>query len=472
MRGRARALGGATCVVRSVEARVRGGAARRQIEGGIFELVGEDGAVVRVEAGGAELLVTVASAKLPWSEARAGGAAGFPEDFAAPFDEVELDVAEIADGAVVEIAGVATEHGFDDAGYREAARPVLRAVRARLVAAGAGAGRRLDEALAREQATRERRGRRARADARRPEREDPGHPAWRPALPWWGFSVGVAAIAAVVLAAGSGRMHHAYAVLLGAYAVHVIPRRPLPTFSSKATPYRDWPDLYLVGTIAAPIVAFAGIQLVQYPRALIINCFAVVVLLAVTTLLGRFTTYRRLSALLAAPRRPELVPGSWAAVGGVVADATPAQTDAGEVAVAAVLEVPEHAKGSDLLEGRRFVAKGGFQIVQDGDGVVIGVAPADVVWASTVTSTRKDGGAVMVMDSIPVGGRVWAAGRIERAGDELRLRSAGARPALVLSTSAAGDPRATARRLLWSRRVTLAAHVAAAVAMAWAVGWI
>jgi hypothetical protein len=108
---------------------------------------------------------------------------------------------------------------------------------------------------------------------------------------------------------------------------------------------------------------------------------------------------------------------------------------------------------------RELLNKETFRIRVGDDDVI--VDPQDIVWATTVTRTRKAhaAGYDRTFEAwIPVGGNVVAYGLVAKnERDALVLRSEGTRPAVVLATSREGTPRAYARSILLDHKVTVAA---------------
>jgi len=457
-------------LVRAVEVRAPGRAPLRLPPRGSFDLIVESDRRVRIDCDGAEILAPIETSKMAWSEAAAGVAAGLDAELP-PFEEVELRVGRILGGDPVEVWGEVGEHGFVGVGgYRDAAVEQVHSVRAALLAGGAGAGRYLDDALAR----------RAEAVAAAtprapdPRRSDPGSPRWRAPLKAWWFA-GVAAagvVASLVLARGAVRI--AYAVQLAATVVQLRPRLPVPSFRSRAAVYRGGTDLTWVAGALSLGAAGGMLEVSDQPLTIEVSAVAAIGMMALATLLSQWSSHRYLAALLGTRARSGDGPADWAAVEGEVADRTPAGVRGQQVALASVEDYTEGlGSDPDVLQSARFVAQGGFEVVPAGGGAAVDIDPAEILWASSVASRRDGSRTYEVTEAVPVGGLALAAGRLVASDDGgVRLRSHGTRPALLLATSRLGDPRAVARRILWQRRITLAAHLAAAAALVYLAGWL
>jgi hypothetical protein len=417
-----------------------------------------DGRAVRVETDAAWLVGDGTTDKGAWRDldAQAGGRFGAGQ---APFTKAKLRVVALAVGDPVEVYGEVVERRFDDDGaFREAPTASLGRVRGLVVARGADATAELTRAIARRYPPAQRP---AAAKPPDPRLGDPGSPRHRPPPIEWAWSGGL--VAGAILAAAF--WHASVAIGLVASAILVRPERTQRVYRARDQHHAGshafrrilLPILY-VGTIGG----FLG---VSGPLAYTIAtaAFLAIALALEVSLLGVVSQHRRL--VVTPAWKGEL--GVHALVAGTVRDPTPVTV--GHTASAMAREAAiEQGSGSDpdVVKWTRFHAEGTFLV--DAPAGVVEVAPDELAWASTVvvapdTSRRS----YEVVELIPIGGKVAAAGWIEAApdGGPPRLRSRGTKPAVLLATSALGDPRALANRMIWHRRLTLLGLVAAAAVL-------
>jgi hypothetical protein len=142
-------------------------------------------------------------------------------------------------------------------------------------------------------------------------------------------------------------------------------------------------------------------------------------------------------------------------VEGIVRDPTPVTVGSTEAALGRQ-EFWDARSGSDpdVLVRGSFENKGTYLV--DAAVGVVEIDPAETLWASTVTKTepRVNYQHYHVIELIPIGGKIVAAGRVV-AGSPPKLVASGTRAAIVLATSKHGEPLALARRMLMHHAVTL-----------------
>jgi hypothetical protein len=216
----------------------------------------------------------------------------------------------------------------------------------------------------------------------------------------------------------------------------------------------------------ATAVLFSNITEIRSETVSRITATLVVCGLLATELL-RYRHERGHRALVdAAPWRGDT--GVRALVDGTVRDPTPVVVGHQSAAVGRVTAYDKGiGSNPDTVKWARFHSEGTFLV--DTRAGVVEVSPAELAWASTVVDAPT--GATFdyeVSELVPVGGKVAAVGWIEAGADGAppRLRSRGTEPADLLATSAIGDPRGLAWRMVWHRRLNLLALPALGAALA------
>lgn len=440
-----------------------GGPVERREDAG-WASVEVDGRAVRVETEGACLVGDAHTSKGAWREldAAAGGRFGAGR---APFTPARLTITTLAAGDPVEVYGEVVERRFDDDGaLREAPTTSLARVRALIVARGDDAAGELTRAIARRYPPARREVTRRPPD---PRRGDPGSPLHHPPAPHWIPSAVLALFAIFAGYLGGTRIPYAGVVAVGLAAAALVLRPERDERIYRARDDRDPAGANTLQRVLLPLIyagALIGIAGVggRIAYTTVTVTFLAVALVLELAQLGVVARHRLLIAT--PPWNGE--PGARALIAGTVRDPTPVTV--GSIAVAIGRQTAyDRGIGSDpdVVKWTRFHADGTFLV--DAPAGVVEIDPAELVWASTAIDTPAVPGTDdSVAEVIPAGGKAAAVGWIEASpdGGPARLRSRGTVPAVLLATSALGDPVGLARRMVWHRRITLLGLVVAAAA--------
>lgn len=462
--------------------------------GGTIHEAGAPGEVV-IDVGGRAVTVDVVgdalcddgpAEKCSWGEAVTRTGDRFKAHLAPVFTPVSLATATLAVGAEVEIYGEVVARSFaDDGGMREAPSTSVDRVRALLASSGSGAASRLATAVARRYPPASRsiapdRGAMRAAQRMAQENDararEPGHRMYRhEAAVKVNFWIWVGLTLVAMLAAAL-RSDHAMVVLGLTCAVGAVLFRPMPPvrpfralekhFGGGRHPTEGW----WIATVAVlalfTIVAWLS---VPDPRA---PGFVGLAMIAIALIAGGSgaRTYARRSEMLRAPKWTGAV-GVYAALEGVVKDPTPVRLGKADAAIAAGVGYDETiGSNPDKVVWQRFHGIGTF-LIETSAGVVE-VSPQHAVWATTVedrVKTNHDGADYELVELIPVGGKILAAGWIEpgTAGGPVTLQARGTQPALLVATGPAGEPRDWLVRLGRARMLTALGLVVIAGALVW-----
>jgi hypothetical protein len=439
------------------------------------------GRAVTVEVTGTALCDDGPAEKCSWGEAVTKSGDRFKAHEAPVFTPVSLATATLAVGAQVEIYGEVLARSFaDDGGMREAPSTTIDRVRALLVCSGSGAASRLATAIERTYPPASRTAPPSRAADKRarkgdPRTQEPGSPQFRyePAviIHWW-FWVAATALAMLVATVRSDRA----ALVLGlTCAVGVVLFRPMPPvrpfralekrFGGARHPTEGWWVSAVAVFLFCTIIAWLSLPS-PAPGYVGLGMIAVA---AIAGGLGA-VTYARRREMLRAPRWTGEI-GVYAALEGVVRDPTPVRIGNADAAIASGTGYDQAIGSSpDKVVWQRFHGVGTF-LIETSAGVVE-VSPQHAVWATTVqdrVKTNVDGADYELVEIIPVGGRVLATGWIERGtgAGPVTLQARGTRPALLVATGPAGEPRDWIARLARARVLTAIGLAVIGGALSW-----
>ncbi len=423
--------------------------------------------------------------KCSWGEAVTKSGDRFKAHVAPVFTPVTLATATVTVGAAVEIYGEVLSRAFaDDGGMREAPSTTVDRVRALLVCSGSGAASRLGAAIVRRfpPASRAVAPTRAALRATHKLRRDRDLRAHEPASRLYRHDLGLVinawvwlAVTAITMTAAAIRADHRLFILGLTCAVGAVVFRPMPPvrpfralekrFGSARHPTEGW----WVGTVAV-FAFFVIVSWMSLPASVV--GYVGLVMIVVTAVAGLFgaDTYARRREMLRAPRWTGEV-GVYAALDGVVRDPTPVKVGERDAAIASGTGY-DRSIGSnpDKVVWQRFHGLGTFLI--DTTAGVVEVSPQQAVWATTVydrVKTDENGADYEDVEIIPIGARVLATGWIEpgAAGKPVALEARGTRPALLVATGPAGEPRDWLARLDRSRALTTIGLIAIVAALSW-----
>jgi hypothetical protein len=235
-----------------------------------------------------------------------------------------------------------------------------------------------------------------------------------------------------------------------ACAVIVRPRRKKPVFRHLGEP----PRFRRMQDPSLPVYIFIALLLSGSPIYAAFYAWLVPLWIAGSLVMLAMFDLRAERRLVGAP--------SWdgaldrdVRVEGIVRDPTPV-TIGSTAAALGRAETWTARSGSDpdVLVVKSFDNKGTYLV--DAAVGVVEIDPSETLWASTVNRSdpRVDDNNYSVVELIPIGGKIVAAGRIV-AGSPPKLVASGTRAAIVLATSPHGEPLALARRMLMHHAVTI-----------------
>jgi hypothetical protein len=381
-----------------------------------------------------------------------------PSSTIAPFAPVTFSAIVPEVGARIAIYGTVTAREIGMADYREQPPSTVTAVRSKLIAIGKQAEAALTAAIHDAFPVASRPAPVRRRKPPDPTRFDPGNPRQRLPLRDWMWSAAMIAVSVlfyvVGITAGSANRWAGNTWTIGGFACAVMirPRRKRMVFRHLA----DRPETRFGITQDPALAVYLFIVLALSGMPVFAPLFA-------WTVPGWFVAALVALAVndLSAQRR--LVgAAAWdgeldrdVRVEGIVRDPTPV-TIGGTAAALGRAEQWKARSGSDpdVLVVSSFENKGTYLV--DAAVGVVEVDPAETLWASTVTKVepRVDGSNYKVVELIPIGGKIVAAGRVV-AGSPPKLVASGTRAAIVLATSKHGEPLALARRMLMHHVVTI-----------------
>jgi hypothetical protein len=448
-------------------------------------IVDVDGAAVRVDIVEGALCDDGAIAKGGWGELVPGCGGRFAAGLAPAFTPATLEMVTLASGAQVEIYGEVVSRAFaDDGGMRDAPSSRVDRVRALLISSGDDRTARIGRAVEARFPPASRLARASwaarRAEARKaialdPGTRDPGSPRYRPERITIAHALVWAAITIVATVLGVANDDHRFRVLALAAAVGALVYRPGPPvrpfraldkrYGASLHPTEGWwfASLAIWTFVALTVWASWSARAVGYVA------LAMIVIVFATGLAGA-PTYARHRRLRRAPLwKGEL--GVHAAFEGVVGDPTPIKIGDANVAIGRGTGFDETiGSDPDRVVWHRFHSDGTFLVKTDAG--VVEISPQQIVWSTTVTiraTTDHQSADYEVVEIIPVGGRVLAAGWIEagEGGGPPKLSARGTEPALLVATGPAGEPRYWLAQLARTRVISALGLLGIGVVLGW-----
>jgi hypothetical protein len=457
---------------------ISGGKTIATIDEGELVIDLRDGGSTVVEAPGDALVLVGGRSSVhkgAWSMLRDRlEAAAIARNVLPPDAPSELSVLTLEPGQHVEVYGEVLDEAFDEgeAAMRDAPRKHPSRVLASILSAGddpATAMRAMTFAIADH----------GEAKPTTPEAvaapTDPAEPGYRqPWLTWVPLGIGVLAVSWLLIGSVTSEdalfawRERVTAVSFAALAWSFRPTPRLPEFRLRKTTIKDRGAVPFFVRLASPLVALELFSdLSHMPR----NRYAPLTLLVISAcflagwMLNEFFWKRPRHLIIARLAGAPPVPlpdadGREGSCEGTVACKTPVRVADREAAFGLTEEwTRERRNRAPERESAKLHGRGAFTI--ETGAVDVSVEPDECLWATTVKETEKGTFRNFESEWVPVGGGIAAAGHFAKATglsgqDELRVISDGTRPALFLATSAKGDPLALARRIVWSRRVTLA----------------
>jgi hypothetical protein len=309
------------------------------------------------------------------------------------------------------------------------------------------------------------------ARAADPRSRDPGHRLYLHD-PVVRVVVALLAVATIVLGmwstSSSSRLVHASAIATAVALVLWFPTAPLRGFHAREARH-GWAWHPGEGWWVAGFLFYLGFVIpasFDGARGVSAVALSMVVVAVSIGIIGEptYSLHRRL--LRATPWRGEV--GGDASIEGVVRDPTPVTVGQRAVAIG-------RGTGFDAVEGsnpdkllwHRFHGRGTFLV--DTAAGVVEVSPLQAVWSTSIrerVKTHDDDADYEIVEVIPVGARVLAAGRIGPgdAGGPVRLLARGTDPAIIVATSSVGEPRAWLQRLAVARALRAVALIGLGVA--------